>query len=87
MILNVDDSSSGPEEKPAVVAIPENPSVKDSANHFRVCGRGDGMIGVYALPVKHLTKGQAINLAAWLVAMADPEGKEFERVLEEIKKT
>ena len=68
-----------------VSAIPENPDVTDSSNAFCVCARGDGAIGVYALPLKHLSKAQALNLAAWLAVIADPEGKEFERVVKEIR--
>lgn len=35
---------------------------------------------------KNLTPAQAVNLAAWLVTIADPDEKEFRRVREEILK-
>jgi len=59
----------------------------DTANHFMV-GSQDGMLVILNPPVgRKFNKSEAINLAAWLVALADPDEKEFERVLKEIKKT
>ena len=58
----------------------------DTANHFMVAGQGDDLV-IIQLPIGRLKKDRALNLAAWLVALADPEGKEFERVLEAIRNT
>lgn len=33
-----------------------------------------------------LKKADALNLAAWLVTIADPAGEEFKKILEEIQK-
>lgn len=85
-MISPNEPGAGPERMQEPPPIPENPTVTDTANHFRVCGRGDGTIAVYGLSVKHLTKAQATNLAAWLVVMADPDLTEFKRVLAEIVK-
>jgi hypothetical protein len=62
------------------------PAPLDSANHFQVVRRGDGQIGVYGLPIRHLESEQALNLGAWLVVMADPERKRFDQLWREITK-
>lgn len=46
---------------------------------FMVGARGDS-IAIMSFG-KELTKSQALNLAAWLVALADPGGEEFEKYL------
>lgn len=58
----------------------------DTSNFFGVGGQGDFLV-ITKLPMGRLPKAQAINLAAWLRVLADPEGKEFDRVVAEIKKT
>ena len=58
----------------------------DSANHLGVSCQGE-QFGIMKMPVRWLARDEAINLAAWLVNIADPERKEFERVLNEIQKT
>jgi hypothetical protein len=35
-------------------------------------------------PITHMTKGEGLRLAAWIIALADSEGKEFPRVLEAV---
>lgn len=65
------------------------PGVKrplSSANHFGV-GRSGDQFGIMRMPVIWLSRDEAINLAAWLKVIADPDGKEFERLVEQIKKT
>ena len=37
--------------------------------------------------VGEITRDQALNLAAWIVAVADPEGEDFRKLLEEVKST
>jgi hypothetical protein len=59
----------------------------DSSNQFAVGVRSDGRIFIYKVPMKHLTKAEALNLAAWLCVLADPEGAEFERLVKAIKST
>jgi len=44
---------------------------------FMVGARGD-MIAIMAFG-KELTRDQALNLAAWLVALADPGGERFKQ--------
>lgn len=57
----------------------------DSGNWFLVGGRGDEIV-ILRQPTGTLTKAEAVNLAAWLMVMADPTGEEFERVVKEIVK-
>ncbi len=56
----------------------------DSANYFEVVLRADGTIGIFKWQVESLSKSDAINLAAWIVAMAD-DLPQFARVLHQIK--
>lgn len=55
----------------------------DSSNQFAVGVRGDYVV-ITRVPIGQLTKPEAVNLAAWLMVLADPEGKEFSRVVEGI---
>ena len=52
---------------------------------FMVGGRGD-KIAIMAFG-RELTKEQALNLAGWLVALADPGGEEFQKYLTAICNT
>lgn len=82
MILNPDNSSAGSGKHGARF------SPGDSANHFMVgvpAGAG-GAIVIVGLQRK-FEAHEALNLAAWIVALADPEAKEFHRVLAKILKT
>lgn len=66
-------------------SLPNEKRPLDSANHFGVAC--DGLqFGIMKIPVRWMARDEAINLAAWLVAIADPERKDFERVLAEIRK-
>lgn len=40
-----------------------------------------------ATPQHQITADEALNLAAWLVAVADPIGGKFQRLLEEVLST
>jgi hypothetical protein len=73
---------------PAGCARCEFPHVKrplDSANYFAVSAQGE-QFGIMKMPVRWLARDEAINLAAWLVATADPTRKQFDRVFKEIAK-
>jgi len=56
----------------------------DTANKFVVGNRADAI--VIGRPLAVLSKGEALNLAAWLVAIAD-DRDEFPAILEAIKNT
>lgn len=78
-----------PAPKPDVSLVSSPQSPVDTANHFLV---GDNGSEISFMPFANIvrcriSRPQAINLAAWLAVLADPDGKEFERVLREIRKT
>jgi len=59
-------------------------------NRFFVGTRGfgdDAKIIVTLPPIRPITKADALNLAAWLVAVADPLGDQFAKVLAEVQST
>lgn len=57
----------------------------DSANNLLVGASVDGTIRIMGLPSQPaLTHAQAVNLAAWLTAIADPMGTEVIKMLNEI---
>ena len=59
-------------------------------NRFFVGANGfgdDAQIVVRLPPLKPITKADALNLAAWLVAVADPLGDQFAKVLAEVQST
>lgn len=75
-------SSQGAAGKPAAVA-----AAVETSNLLGIGVMGSGELVLSAIPVKVLlTKEQALNAAAWIVALVDPGHKEFERLLEAIKK-
>jgi hypothetical protein len=60
----------------------------DSSNLFLVGMSASGQVVIDGLgPYEkiHLCKAEAVNMAAWLRLIADPEGREFERLVEEIQ--
>ncbi|TXH09640.1 MAG: hypothetical protein E6R03_16480 [Hyphomicrobiaceae bacterium] len=79
MILSPDHSES-PARRP--VKVPTAPL--DSGNHFAVGMKGPTVVIVRM--GKQLTREEALNLAAWIVALTDPERTDFNRVLGEIVK-
>lgn len=87
-MISLNEQPSGPEKKPeqkSVAGIHCPPG--DTSNQFFVGAvGGKDMITIVSLRCQ-MTKAQAINLAAWLIVLADPAGEEFERVVNEIKKT
>jgi hypothetical protein len=84
-----DQPGGGPQQDPANL-IPGTAHLKpvpDTSNQFAVGARGEYVVilrppNTWAA----LSKAEAINLAAWLAVLADPDGKEFARVIGEIKK-
>jgi hypothetical protein len=38
-------------------------------------------------PKQRMTKKEALNLAAWIVALADPSGERWDKVLEAVLET
>jgi hypothetical protein len=71
-----------------MISLSEGGGRLDSANHFLV-GENGGEISFVPFANQgrcRISKQQAVNLAAWLVATADPDSKEFLRVLTEIAK-
>lgn len=58
----------------------------DSSNEFEVVKHLD-QIRILKPPTRPLTRSEAIRLAAWLVAIADPGRKQFDRILDYVLKT
>jgi hypothetical protein len=59
----------------------------DSSNMlFMVAAHGENIV-VMRPPVAPITRDQALNLAAWLVALADPLGEQFAKVLKAVQST
>jgi hypothetical protein len=57
----------------------------DSANHFAVIRQGDQFAVLGLARLKHpISREQAVNLAAWLVALADPHCILFDWILEDL---
>lgn len=61
-------------------------NAEDTSNAFEVVKHFE-QIRILKPPTRPLTKSEAIRLAAWLVAMADPERKQFDRILDYVLKT
>lgn len=56
----------------------------DTANRFVVVGTNGDRVLITARLKRSLPKEEALNLAAWIVAVADPERKIFDSLLKEI---
>lgn len=56
----------------------------DTTNRFLVGAADAGVRVMLAAQTARMTEEQAINLAAWLVALADPDQKKFQPLLEAI---
>lgn len=52
----------------------------DTSNKFKVATMAGGQV-VLELPVGRLSRDDALNLAAWIVTVADPDGEHFQTVL------
>lgn len=58
----------------------------DTTNDCIVSASSRG-VTILMPPIGPMPKEQALRLAAWLVAIADPIGEEFEKVLEAVRNT
>jgi hypothetical protein len=62
----------------------------DSSNQFQVIKTKSGLFAMRVPPFQRqlvITRDEALNLAGWLVALADPDHMDFLVVLEAIEKT
>lgn len=74
--------------QPAAAVGGQRPRVTvGSSNLFDVVMRGDGLICIYGACHKHMTREQAVNLAVWLLTLADPTGEISMGLRAEIKKS
>jgi hypothetical protein len=55
----------------------------DTSNQFEVVAGGE-TVCILKPPTRPLTKMESLRLAAWIVAVADPEQKVFPIMLQEI---
>lgn len=53
----------------------------DTTNKFIVAAQGDAIRVMRPHMATAMSKDDALNLAAWLVALADPGGERFAQVL------
>jgi len=58
----------------------------DPVNTFGVGRLGENIVIEWPVP-KELTKGEALNLAAWLAALADLEDVVFDALLRAVRAT
>lgn len=59
----------------------------DTCNRFLVATSADGQ-RVSLLPAGGIiSRAEALNMAAWIVALTDPEQREFARLLDGIRKS
>lgn len=55
-------------------------------NEFLIGMTADGKTIQLLRPIpRQMTKDQALTLAAWIVAIADPTGQQFEAKLQEVR--
>jgi hypothetical protein len=59
----------------------------DTSNKFLVGSNGESVVIQFIPHPPALSRADALNLAAWLVAMADPSGEEFDEVLRRVLNT
>lgn len=90
-MIDFADQPGGPEKQtpqrdaPAPVPVPA--SKLDTSNQFLVVPLPNGVgIKWSNLITTYLATAKALNLAAWIVSLVDPELKVFPRLLAEIKK-
>jgi hypothetical protein len=57
----------------------------DTTNKFMVSTTPRDEFVMIMLPVRRLPREDALNLAAYIVALVDPLGEEFSKVLEAIE--
>lgn len=61
-------------------------SATDANNYFVVTTSG-GSILILDPPSGPMSRNEALNLAAWLVALADPDGGDFVDMLTDVQST
>lgn len=59
----------------------------DTLNKFMVAGQGDKVVIMNFPPRRRLSREEALSLAAWIVALADPSGKDFQVYLDAVLET
>jgi hypothetical protein len=52
----------------------------DTGNYFLITAQGENVL-IMRPPMRPITREQALNMAAFLVAIADPTRERFEQVL------
>jgi hypothetical protein len=57
----------------------------DISNRFLVGYKGEWLCILQPPTTIPIPREDALNLAAWIVCLADPSGKDFQRVVEAIK--
>lgn len=84
MISNHEQPGGGLNQYPS-----PKPGPFDTANHFLVGAQAETIV-IQALPRRPITRLEALNLAAWLVALAEVldtrSEADFARMLQEVKK-
>ena len=82
------EQDQAPKREPAESKGQSPMSKADTSNQFSVGAYGGRALQICdAARLLHpISRAQAINLAAWLMVLADPTGEEFHRVLKEIVK-
>lgn len=58
----------------------------NTTNDFLVGTGGDGVTVIFPISGR-IPKDKALRLAAWIVALAEPDEGEFEKVLDAIRNT
>ena len=66
--------------------MPDSPA-DDIFNKHGVAVDGGGRIAILAPPRGVMSKHDALVLAAWIVALADPLGDEFQKILDAVQST
>jgi len=60
--------------------------LRDTANRFFVSVSADGQTVAFVRPVSRVMhRSDALNLAAWIVACCDLQGREFDELLRRVR--
>lgn len=59
----------------------------DTRNRYAVSVNGRGDFAILNPPIDDMSKEEALVLAAWLVALADPYDRNFQSILNEVRNT
>jgi len=87
MISFAEHPGGGPQQDPAPSVKPKAAAKIDSANHFDVVKTQTG-VAMISPPLARqvLSRGQVVNLAAWLMAISGAEIDDVIAVMKEIAK-